>query len=310
MGLVAKLVITAVSVAALTNPQTRVDLAQLSATVLHAAAKYATTTTTTTTSTPGTPTSAGAPFSHLGSTPGSSAATDGGTAPAAAAPPVAVTGERAHTSAAATAAKAPDSSGAWRFSAMNPDGSPVRWDPCRPVYYAVNAAQAPYPSALSDVQQAMQEISAATGISFVFSGQVSTALTSGHADQVSRDGRGTDAAMLIGWARPDQSDVLGGGTNAPVGETVTSWSNTARGNAYQGSVTVLNATKADYSPGFGPGFRWGSVLLHELGHAVGLAHTTVASQIMYAYVGGGAYELGAGDRTGLARLGKGGCLPS
>ena len=73
---------------------------------------------------------------------------------------------------------------------------------------------------------------------------------------------------------------------------------------------VLNAARTDLRPGFGDrADSWGAVLVHELGHVLGLAHVTDTTQMMSAAPGRGPIELGAGDRAGLARIGAGaGCL--
>ena len=63
--------------------------------------------------------------------------------------------------------------------------------------------------------------------------------------------------------------------------------------------------------GFGPGVSRGRVLLHELGHAVGLEHVADTTQVMNTSVSRtsppAAY--GAGDRTGLRKVGAAaGCI--
>lgn len=61
------------------------------------------------------------------------------------------------------------------------------------------------------------------------------------------------------------------------------------------------------------------VIMHELGHVLGAAHVTDPAQLMFGgertpSPGGPsgplfAGQLGAGDRAGLAALGKGPCAP-
>ncbi len=52
-----------------------------------------------------------------------------------------------------------------------------------------------------------------------------------------------------------------------------------------------------------------AVVLHELGHLVGLGQVTSASQLMYPQALPGMTDFGAGDLTGLAVLGRGSCRP-
>jgi hypothetical protein len=49
-----------------------------------------------------------------------------------------------------------------------------------------------------------------------------------------------------------------------------------------------------------------AVVMHELGHLVGLDHVTNPRQVMLAE-NGTATEFGDGDRAGLTKLGSGGC---
>ena len=61
---------------------------------------------------------------------------------------------------------------------------------------------------------------------------------------------------------------------------------------------------------FAPGASTGALLLHELGHVVGLQHVADIHQIMYPVFGSyssGVYQ--AGDLTGLGRVGRhAGCM--
>jgi predicted Zn-dependent protease len=50
-----------------------------------------------------------------------------------------------------------------------------------------------------------------------------------------------------------------------------------------------------------------TVVMHELGHVMGLAHVNSKSQLMYPEGQSGVTDFGAGDLTGLAALGKGAC---
>lgn len=52
-----------------------------------------------------------------------------------------------------------------------------------------------------------------------------------------------------------------------------------------------------------------AIVLHELGHLVGLGHVTDATQLMYPEGQPGVTDFGAGDLAGLAALGRGTCRP-
>jgi predicted Zn-dependent protease len=53
-----------------------------------------------------------------------------------------------------------------------------------------------------------------------------------------------------------------------------------------------------------------AVILHELGHLVGLDHTTDPRQLMYSESQFGVTDYGAGDLHGLAVLGTQACYPN
>ena len=52
-----------------------------------------------------------------------------------------------------------------------------------------------------------------------------------------------------------------------------------------------------------------AIVLHELGHLVGLAHVANPTQLMLPEASPGVVDFAAGDLTGLAQLGAGACVP-
>ena len=52
-----------------------------------------------------------------------------------------------------------------------------------------------------------------------------------------------------------------------------------------------------------------AIVLHELGHLVGLDHVDDDQQLMYPTSRGDVLDFAAGDLTGLAALGNGHCVP-
>jgi hypothetical protein len=70
-------------------------------------------------------------------------------------------------------------------------------------------------------------------------------------------------------------------------------------------VVVINAS-AQLEEGFGRAPSVGTVVQHELGHAVGLAHILDPFQLMSPMPV--VVDWGRGDRAGLQELGEGPCL--
>lgn len=183
----------------------------------------------------------------------------------------------------------------------------ARWDACRVIRYRVNAAQAE-PGALKDVKVALLRVHRATGLRFAYNG------TTRIIPQSFSDSYPADSALVIAWARPAQSPLLAVGR--PMGVGGSAWEygfHDATGAAVsriRAGHVVIDSTQQDQSPaGFGRGKTRGELLMHEIGHAVGLQHTNDARQIMYPLMQSGVARWGAGDLAGLAKVGVNqGCL--
>ena len=157
---------------------------------------------------------------------------------------------------------------------------------------------------------------AATGLPLVYRGQTKIVPGKGSASYPK------DTQVVIAWSTTGATRYLPKpkkGQYAVAGYGGGSWSsgwdakNHKWGRFVQGYV-VLNA-KYHFAPGFGAGpkYGWqgtrGQLVMHELGHAVGLGHTGDRTQIMYSTMTRKTAAYGAGDRTGLRVLGKvSGCL--
>lgn len=186
------------------------------------------------------------------------------------------------------------------------DGSVIRWNPCTPVHWRANLAQAPA-GALTDVQHAFALLSQGSGITFAYDGATSAV------PQVSWKASwpAGQAPLVVAWApapgHAASSDLLPGG--AVIGEG--GW--VARGGGGSplqivNGFVVLDTGYTGLGAGFGPTGR-GQLLLHELMHSLGINHTTDKAQQMYPSVTGKAGVLGAGDLTGLRLVGRtAGCL--
>jgi hypothetical protein len=188
----------------------------------------------------------------------------------------------------------------------NPDGSAVRFDPCRPLRVRINA---PAPDAEADAREALRRMAAVTGHRIVVEGRTDFVPT-----RAARTLPGVE--LVIAWAlpggAPGASDILGAGQLGTGG-----W--TSEGERYDGRTVwratggfaVLDATR-DLEPGFGPGLTRGALLLHEVAHALGVDHVDDETQLMSPVLQhrSDPVALGAGDLEALRRVGvQAGCLP-
>lgn len=190
----------------------------------------------------------------------------------------------------------------YAFLEARPGGcQPVRFNPCEPIHYVVNAALAP-PGAMDDLQAAMRLLEEASGLAFVNDGPTDERYDlSRRLSQPDRYGARW-APVLVIWDhgeryRMDVSNPAGGIASPVDGVSVT------------GALIVNVDTLADgrFPPnGFGPGASWGRVFLHELGHLVGLGHVARSDQVMFPELGvqRGRAEYHAGDLTGLRLIGR------
>jgi hypothetical protein len=193
--------------------------------------------------------------------------------------------------------KPPGSPKAFNF-ALKLHGQPVHWNKCQTIDYRLSSSKAPA-HALKQVKRAIKLLHRGSGLRFKYLGK--SKLIPGNTTTLPGHTR-----LLIGWSTPAKSSVLArsGGAEAGVG----GFSYMSTGEIIQGSV-VLNR-KVTLTSGFGKGPKVGEqgtvgeLLLHELGHAVGLAHVKSKSQIMFPELTRKSARYGAGDLNGLAKVGK------
>lgn len=201
---------------------------------------------------------------------------------------------------------APDASYAFQQS-HEVDGAqvPVAWSPCRPVHVVVDPADGPADFA-AQVQVALDELSAATGLVLAYDGVVAEPDPGGGGDRAAfQPERYGDrwAPVLVAWS--DEAGVPG-----LAGDVLGLAQVHAVTDPYTGDrALVSGAVHLDtdlLDPAYGPtGFH--AVLRHELAHVIGLDHVEDPAQLMNAVTGVPTYQ--AGDLTGLAALGRGACTP-
>lgn len=194
----------------------------------------------------------------------------------------------------------------FKFLQLDPaTDQPVRYDPCTPIHYVVNPADAPE-GGLRDVQEAIRMTAEASGLTFAFDGLVDEPLLTDQRELVQRERYGPRwAPILIGWipfdSRVFEVDDVGVAGSAievnPDGRLV----------YVSGKVLLNGADQLDN--GFRPGKTWGKVILHELGHVLGLGHVADPAQVMHPSLVSSPAAWGTGDTAALVQLGpNSGCL--
>jgi len=186
-------------------------------------------------------------------------------------------------------------------------GTPTRWNPCDPIHYVVNATLAP-PGSVEDVHEAVRRVTAATGIEFDFEGITDEESTI-YRESYQPDRYGDRwAPVLIAWADPDDSDIpFERGDRVAAGVAVPVIPSTRLEDLYVTGWIAINADDPN-PPGFSFPGQQGPVILHELGHLMGLGHVRTRGELMHP-AGGGVVDFGQGDLEGLRQVGAdGGCF--
>lgn len=202
---------------------------------------------------------------------------------------------------------APPGGGVHGFVDLQADGTtPVGYDPCRPVHYVVRPDNAPA-GGEQVLQGAVARVAEVTGLVFVYDGPTDEA--SGASRALYQPDRYGDrwAPVLVSWQTEQENpdfltDVAGEAGSASV--------------SVPGGPSVLVSGVVDLDaaafarilgePGGAAVAR--AIVLHELGHLVGLDHVTDPGQLMYPEASD-VLDFAAGDLTGLAALGAGVCVP-
>lgn len=193
----------------------------------------------------------------------------------------------------------------------------ARWAPCtvldgvrrtHVIRYKIRTAGVA--SRVTLVKNAMARVALNTGLHFHYAGTTSyvpqgklsgSSLLLNAAKQRSA----THAQLVVAWAYggtgAGHSNLL---TPGEAGVGSISWASSSTSQLRIGDAAVVMRRGVHLKPGFVSGGSVGTLLLHELGHTMGLQHVSYPHEVMYPVVSSlsaGGYTLG--DRTGLSKVG-------
>ena len=202
----------------------------------------------------------------------------------------------------------PAQGGPHGFVAFQADGvTPVAYDPCRPIHYVLRPEGAPA-GGEEVVRAAIARMSEVTGLEFI--GDGTTDETSTRDRPIYQPDRYGDrwAPVLIAWETEAQNPDLAGDTVGEAGSVAVSLGPGPR--VFVTGTVSLDAGRLPEILALRDGDETArAIVLHELGHLVGLTHVDDPDQLMYPETRGDLAGFAAGDLTGLAALGRGACVP-
>jgi hypothetical protein len=182
-------------------------------------------------------------------------------------------------------------------------GQRLRWNPCTPVHWRADLRNAPA-GTLTALKSAVATLSSKSGIPFVYDGPATFIPQKTATNQ--------PAPLVVSFGRkpgrPSASNYLTGGSNVGYGG-FTATGKYVNGRAVYKITRGFVVIDADRYPFLSSKIRQG-VLLHELGHAVGLNHAKYRTELMYPSINSSSPSgYSAGDLNGLRLLGRtAGCL--
>ena len=190
------------------------------------------------------------------------------------------------------------------FDNVLPGGVAASYDPCRAVHYVVNPSSMPA-GAPALVADAVAAVSAATGLVLVDDGTTDEPLRQDRAlVQVQRYGNRW-APVLIAWSDQAAYPALAGDVAGVAGSALVQPRGPASARLVSGQVALdVDALVPLMQSGRSDQVR--AIVMHELGHVVGLDHVEDRSQLMYPR-NLGLTAFSRGDLEGLAQLGHGVC---
>lgn len=195
--------------------------------------------------------------------------------------------------------------GTYAFLHTAADGSPIGYDPCRPVRYVVRPDGMPE-GGQELLDEAAAIVGEAAGLVLEYAG------TTDEAPAVERvliqPERYGDAwaPVLVAWADESTMPELAGGVVGVGGSAAVPGAH-GQGEWLAGGRVVLDVPDLAAMLGSAGGReRARAMVVHELAHVLGLDHVDDPGELMYP-VNAARVDLGPGDRAGLALVGQVAC---
>lgn len=190
----------------------------------------------------------------------------------------------------------------WVMTQPGRPGTPVTYDPCRPIEVVVNPDGGPT-LATDLVRISLERVNEVTGLDLRYAGASD--------ERPEWDDRrhpatrsAADEPVLVSWATAQEVPELGGDV-AGIAASVAQADHAGRLTFVTGQVTLDSDAFQELAAVPDSRARMRAVVLHELGHLVGLAHVRDRHELMNEKLE--VLDFGPGDLEGLARLGKGRC---
>lgn len=201
------------------------------------------------------------------------------------------------------------------YSTTIVSGQTLRWNPCqRQITYKVNVRKVgnkrAQRKAVREVKLAFRKLARETGLPFVYRGKTRILPTGSNWHSKQR----ANAEIVVAYVRQNQrrfrSSLLSRGAWAMGGTIYKKWGQPQKAVIGKGFVVIDSAKTRRIRKGFGRGATRGNLVLHELGHVVGLNHAKNRRQLMYPILTNRTPAgYARGDRRGLRRVGaRAGCI--